>query len=172
MRRFLFAALVLAACSRAPKTAAGPLDYASPDGRFTARVPAAWRVDETRGEARLAEFFGPGTGTESELIAVYFYASDSRWKTPLDFALAQGFGARARPLKHTDAAGRSALDVTVEREMEDEHLGRRTLRVRSLLVPADGGFFALQDFTDPARAGGGAEFDAFAASFRPGPAPK
>jgi len=163
---------LLAACSRAPKPPAGTADYASADGRFSARVPAAWRVDETRGEDRIAAFFGPGSGAEAEMISISYFPASSRWKTPLEFAMAQGIGARAEPIRHSSVAGSSALDFTVERTFDDQVRGRQSVRVRSLLVPVAGGFFALQDFTDAARASAGGEFDAFAASFRPGPVPK
>lgn len=173
MRRAAAAlALFVAACSRAPAPAPEPVEYASPGGRFSGRLPAAWRVDETPGENRLAAFFGPGTGTDAEMIAVSFFPAGSRWKTPLDFALAQGLGARAEPPRSAVVAGARAVDVTAERTVVDEHRGRRVLRVRSLLVPAGGGFFALQDFTDPARLADGADFENFLASFKPGTAEK
>ncbi len=171
-RALLAVAALGAACSLAPKPAHGPVDYAAPGGRFSARLPAAWRVDESPGVARLASFFGPGTGADAEMIEVYYYPASSPWKSARDFAFAQTTTGRAGPVVEARVAGVPALDVVVEREIGDERLGRREQRVRTLAVPAADGFYALKDYVDPARAAGGADFAAFAASFRPGPPSK
>ncbi len=164
------AAVALAsACSRSPAAPAGPVAYASADGRFTARLPASWRVDETRGEARLAAFMGPGSGVEAETLFVSRFPSDSRWKSARDYAYAQTAAGRAGPVTATAGGG---FAVTVVRTRDDAHLGRRSQRVRTVTVPAADGFFALEDVTDPAREAPDADFDAFVASFRAAPAVK
>jgi hypothetical protein len=160
------ALLVLAAaCSRPPSSA--PVEYAPPDGRFSARLPPVWRVDDSRGEARLAAFFGPGADTQAESIFVSFFPSTSRWKTPREYAYAQATTGRAGPVADDPAAGPGALETTVERTIADAHQGRRVQKVRIVLIPAPDGFFALEDFTDPAREPSASAFDGFVASFRP-----
>lgn len=167
--RGAWAVLALAsACSRAPTPPAGPVAYSPPGGGFTASLPPAWRVDETRGEARLASFFGPGAGTEAESVFVYSFPPGSRWKSARDYAYAQTTTGRAGPV--TATAG--GFDVTVVRVRDDAHLGRRAQKVRTVTVDAAGGFFALEDVTDPAREAATADFDAFVASFKAAPAVK
>jgi hypothetical protein len=160
--------VVAAACSRGPKPAAGPVSYSPPGGGFTASLPPAWRVDETRGEDRLASFFGPGAGTEAETVFVYYFPSTSRWKNAREYAYAQATTGRAGPV--TESASR--CEVTVVRTRDDAHLGRRDQKVRTVTTAAPGGFFALEDVTDPARESPTADFDAFVASFKAAPAVK
>jgi len=167
--RTLAAAVLLAlaaACARAPSD--GRVAYSAPDGGFSARLPAAWRVDESRGEERRAAFFGPGTGADAESIFVSFFPAGSRWRSAREYAYAQAATGRAGPV----VDGARGPEVVVERELADAHLGRVVKRVRVATVAAAGGFFALEDWTDAAREAPAADFEAFAASFRAGPAAK
>jgi hypothetical protein len=158
------AALLLAACQKAPSNA--PAGYSSPDGGFHLILPAAWRVDESRGKGMIL-LSGPGLGSDAESVFVSFFPSQARWRTPREYAYAQAATGRAGPVTET-ARG---VEVAIERTIADAHLGRLVRDVRLVLVPAAGGFYALEDWTDPSRAAPSPDFDALAASFRAGAGP-
>jgi hypothetical protein len=145
MKRALFlAAVLLGACGKKPApTPASEIDYTAKDGGFSARLPAAWRVDETRGESRGAAFFGPSDGPHpySQMIAVYFHAA-------------------AVPKPGTG-------DETVEQRVLKGPRGAPVrLTVRTVVVAAPGGFYSLE-YSTPEDAQPLPAFDAFRKSFRP-----
>jgi len=169
VRRAVLAATLLAAvvwvggaCGRkAPATK--NVEYAERGGRFTVTLPPEWRVDETPGEARLASFFGPGTGPLAETITVSFFGPAARWKSPREYAYWRATTGRSGPVAE-DASG--GARVTVRLERDDPHLGKRAQTLRVAALPAHGGFFVVEDYTDAEREGN--SLDVFLAAFHPG----
>jgi len=161
------------ACSRRASPPSGDVEYAPPDRSFTARLPKGWKVDEYQGETSRAAFFGPPEGPRafSESIGVYFHKAGERYKTPDDYLAAQSaLGRVISPLPGGADAAKS-LDISIERQIDDVHSGLQRTRTHSFLIPASGGFFALEH-TYPAGENPSPVFEEFQASFRPVPSGK
>lgn len=170
MRNALVAAaalLLASACSRAPQTPPTFVDYVAPGGRFSARLPVGWRVDDRAAGERLADFFAPGGGADVEMIEVSFHPTGGQWPTASSYVYAQAATGRANSVSMS-TNGALTFGVSVERDVVDEHQGRRVLRVRILAVSAAGGYYVLQEFTNPARKEDSAAFEDFVTTFRPG----
>ncbi len=161
--------LLGAACSRKPAPPpGGGVSYAAPGGRFAADLPPGWRVDEAADGDRLAAFFGPpdGPAPYTETIAVSFHPASGRWKSARQFLPAEAAGGLATAAVPVTVAGIASLETTVDRDFPDPHLGLQRTRTRAVLVPAPGGFFALEN-TRPAGQAPSPAFDDFLASFKP-----
>jgi len=170
MIRRLAAVLMLcaAACSRpAPAPGGAPVEYAAPDGSFTARLPGGWTVDDAPGENRKAAFFGPADGKKpfSELIAVSFYPAGGRYGGVDEYLAAQASHGSAAPPRDATVAGVKGVELIVRTVFPDVHSGPQPVVTRVLAVPAAGGFYALEH-TWPDGAAPSPAFDALVASFK------
>lgn len=174
MRRLALAALFLAAaCSRPSPEPAGSVEYSPPDGSFTARLPGGWKADDAPGKTRKAAFFGPPDGRKpfSELIAVRFFPAGGRYKDPRAYAAAQAaFGKPAPPPREIEVGATRGLELRTESVFSDVHSGPQALVTRSVLLPAGGGFYALEHTYPAAGPSSAAIFEDVLRSFRPRPA--
>jgi hypothetical protein len=172
MMRRAVAVLILcsAACSRpAPVPGGASVEYAAPDGSFTARMPGGWKADDAPGENRKVAFFGPPDGAKpfAELIAVSYYPAGGRYKDVNDYVGAQASLGQAQPPREVAVGAARGMEVIVKTVLPDIHSGPQPLVTRVLAFPSGAGFYALEhtwpdgDVPSPA-------FDALAASFKAG----
>ena len=144
MRAVLLAAVaLLAACGKEPPKAppaAAEVVFTAKDGSFSARLPAAWRVDETRLEGSGAAFFGPPDGPRpySQMITVSFKASTA--PPPVGV-------------------------ITDELTLPGPKGALVRLTVRRAAAPAPGGYYALE-YSVPAGDEPLPAWDAFRAGFK------
>lgn len=170
MIRRLAVALLLgaAACSR-PAATGALIEYAAPDGSFTARLPGGWRVDDAPGEHRKAAFFGPPDGKKpfSELIAVSFHPAGGRYRSVDEYLAAQAALGRAAPPREVPVGGAHGMELTVRSVFADPHSGPQPIVTRALALTAAKGFFTLEH-TWPEGAAPSSAFDELVRSFKPG----
>ncbi len=168
MRRVLLAAAaasVLAACGRARPAPGTPVEYRAPDGAFSARVPAGWKVDDAPADEPGADFYGPPDGPDpfSQSMGISFHPARAAEQDARAFVAARSAAGPSAPA--------DALDGTRDRVIPDVHLGSRRVTTRTVAVVVPGGFYALSHDWPTGTAPSPA-FDALVKSFRPGPAPK
>ncbi|MFI5345181.1 MAG: hypothetical protein ACHQ51_02290 [Elusimicrobiota bacterium] len=170
MMRSLAAVLLLgvAACSRpAPVPGGASLQYAAPDGSFTALLPGGWKVDDAPGENRKAAFFGPPDGAKpfAQLIAVSFYPAGGRYKDVNDYIGAQSALGQAQPPREVAVGAARGAEVIVKTVFSDIHAGPQPLVTRVLAFPSGAGFYALEH-TWPDGEAPSPAFDALVSSFK------
>jgi hypothetical protein len=152
------------ACSKAPPALPGWLGYAPKDNSFFCHAPGDWRVLEDQGGAHKVSFFGPAAGPApySESIAVYRHQKGGAFATPQDYARAQAVSGAAIPAPGLKLGPIQALEFRSERSSRSG-----LTRSRSVLFPAEDGFFALvHTAPSPAPPSGAAVFDELLKSFR------
>jgi hypothetical protein len=155
MRTLALAVLLsAAACS---KKAAGPVEYAAPDGSFAAALPGGWKVDDLPGESRKAAFFGPG----SEMIRVSLHAN----ATPESYRASRA--GLPTPLVDAEAGGAKAREFLVDTEFPDPHSGPKRFSSRVVLLATPGGLFVLEHAWPAGTPGSKAVFDDVLRTFKP-----
>lgn len=149
----LFAALLLAAaCTRAPAPDS-PAEYVPDDGAYTASLPGGWKVDDGPDSAA---FFGTG----GEMIRISRHAGG----TPESYRAS--LGGLPTPLTETTVAGSKAWETLASGEFRDPHAGLQKLRSRVVLVPYEGGVWALEHVWPASSAESKAAFDGVLSSFK------
>lgn len=165
MRRLAAALLLLlAACSRAPEPPKGMTVYEAKSGEFTTWAPSDWKVLEDQGGAQRATFFS-STG---ESIGIYRYEKGGEQGDARQYAAAQSLSGKAGPLLDITVGEKPALEFIVERQGLSLH-GRpaEKLRVRTVLLEDDKGFWALVDTVPLGKEPSVDAFDTVLKSFKP-----
>ena len=166
MRSLLLAAVLLAAgCGR--RDSGASVDYRAAAGRFRARLPGNWRADETPGDTRRAALYGPPDGLKpfSQLIGVYFHSAGDP-EAAAHAYLASAASGPAVPPREVAAGSRRGFEVVEERRIPGLEMKPETVEVRTVAVPAAGGFFTLEH-TRPAGSAASPAFDELVRTFEP-----
>lgn len=168
MRRLLLAVALLACgCGRRDAGAPGSVDYRAPDGSFRARLPGNWRADETAGETRRTALYGPPDGPQpfAQLIGVYFHAAADP-VTAARAYLASTASGPAVPPREIAVGSRRGFESVETRLLPGVELKPQSVEVRTVAVPAPGGFFTLEH-TRPAGSAAAPAFDELIRTFEP-----
>jgi hypothetical protein len=160
MKRLLFAALALAACSRRAPNA--PAEYRPADASFSATLPGGWKVDDAPDETNKASFFGPPSGPAAwtELIRVSL-----EQRTPEAYRASRS--GLPSPLTPAAFGGPRAREFLNDAEVPDPHGGVKKRSSRFVLIPTSKGLFVLEHTWPSGAPAGGDAFEVLLRTFKP-----
>lgn len=141
MKGLLVAVLAcVAACSR-PAT----VDYSSPSGRFSCRVPAAWHVQEDLGPR--VTFYAPTVA----MMLAYLKKDSEAGSASAYYAAQAASGAQVSPLAAASWKGRAAFAFSARRRGPARHGPALELLEKTELIPLDDGLLVVSASGAPER---------------------